>query len=66
MKHVQTFKSLARTILISVFLPKTARAKKRLLSISILLFFAFGATQSKAQDLNKPMDVQMEQVILNY
>lgn len=56
MKHVQTFKSLARTLLITVFLPKTARAKKRLLSISILLFFAFGSTHSNAQNLNRNKD----------
>jgi hypothetical protein len=56
MKHVQTFKSLARTILISVFLPKTARAKKRLLSISIMFFFALGATQSNAQTFKRSQD----------
>ncbi len=56
MKHVQTFRSLARTLLISVFLPKTARAKKRLLSIAFLMFLSFGATQSNAQHFNKQKD----------
>jgi hypothetical protein len=52
MKHVQALRSLARTLLITVFLPKTARAKKRLLSISILFFFALGSVQSNAQNFN--------------
>ena len=64
MKHVQTFKSLARTLLITVFLPKTARAKKRLLSISILLFFTLGSTYSNAQIMNSQSDVLNDQVAL--
>ena len=56
MKQVQTFKSLVRTLLITVLLPSTARAKKRLLSISILLLLAIGPEYSYGQHYNRKMD----------
>lgn len=64
MKHVQTFRSLASTLFLTVFSPKRAKAKRTLLSVAILMFFCSVLTisasaQRNAKPKNYVMDVQV-------